>query len=373
MRRPLSLAFLLLALTAAEVSAQRLRPVLRPFGASVNPLATRALERPVPGIVVGVMHRGRVLVERGYGEAAPGVPAWGGSVFQVGSITKQMTAAGILRLQEQGKLSLDDDVRTWIPSLDTRGHVVTLRHLLSHTSSIPEFLVSVEDFWAPITTDEVIRLTNALPWQSVPGHRFTYNNTGFVLLGAVIERASGLPWSEYLRRELFVPLGMTSTGVCGEPAPGEVPTGYLEVSRGVVQPITPIDMTIPGAAGAICSTVGDLMRWSDGLVHGRALSAESFAEMTTPATLNDGRQLSYGLGIGLSTNPWGKREIEHGGSILGFQSVLVHDLDQDLVMVVLVNITPMSGAPASDLVNEIIRTWNLAPPRPYTLPEPPSS
>lgn len=326
-------------------------------------LAVPALQRPVPGIIVGVMHRGEIIVEKGYGEAAPGQPAWSGSVFQIGSITKQMTAAGILRLRDQGKLSLDDDIRVWVPSLDTEGHIVTLRHLLTHTSGVPEFLTTVQDFWAPITTDEIIKRTNDLTWQSPPGQRFSYNNTGFVLLGAVIERASGLGWSEYLRRELFVPLGMTSTGVCGEPAPGAVPTGYLEVRSGVVQAIRPIDMSLAGAAGAMCSTVGDLMRWSDGLVHARVLSAPSVEEMTTRARLSDGRQLGYGLGIGISTNRWGMREIEHGGSILGFQSVLVHDLDQDLIMVVLVNLTPMNGAPASDLVNQMISSWNTVRPR----------
>lgn len=361
MKRTAFAAILLVALTAQTTAAQPRprRPVDRPFGTVVAPLAAATAAEKSPAVVVGVMHRGRVLHEAAYGTAdiASSVPAWSGMPMQIGSITKQMTAAGILRLQEQGALDIDDDVKKWIPELDTRGHAVTLRHLLTHTSGVPEFLSMLTEFWQPITVERVISLTNSGQWQFAPGARFSYNNTGYWLLGLVIDRASGRAWGEFLRTELFLPAGMTETGICGEPPLGPAPVGYIELAGGRRMTADPVDMTIPGAAGAICSTAGDLLRWTHALTTNRILSEASFNEMRTPATLGGGDGIGYGLGLSLGSARGGRHMIGHGGSIFGFQSSQRHDIEGEFTVIVLTNISPQSGAPPAELSQAIYDAW----------------
>lgn len=342
-----------LALPLASVPRRGAKPG---FGSRVYRLASAAVDNPAPGVIVGVMKDGQVLHDAGYGveSVKASEPAWSGSVFQIGSVTKQMTAAGILALQETGTLSLDDDVREWIPELDTRGYEVTIRHLLNHTSGVPEFLVRVSDPWSPISSERVLLLTNSMPWASAPGERFSYNNTGYWLAGLIIERASERPWYEYLRSRLFLPAGMTSTAMCGTDPFTFVPEGYV-LWGGSSVATRAVDMSVPGAAGSICSTAGDLMRWNDALWNGELLSPESLSEMRARTRLSGDRTYGYGLGVGL-LNRGGRTVMAHGGSIQGFQSDLFYDPVDDLTIVVLMNITS-GGAPATALSEDIYGEW----------------
>lgn len=325
------------------------------FGSRVHPLATNAVNDPAPGVIVGVAAGGRTLHDAGYGiESVDSAnPAWSGSNFQIGSVTKQMTAAGILTLQQDGYLSLDDDVREWIPELDTRGHAVTIRHLLNHTSGVPEYLSILADPWSPITAARVILLTNALPWASPPGARFSYNNTGYWLAGEIITRASGRPWFQYLRERLFLPAGMTSTAMCGTEPFDEVPLGHV-LRNGSAISSPAVGMTVAGAAASICSTTGDLLRWNEALWHGSLLSDASRAEMIRPALLT-GSTYPYGLGIAILRRS-GRTVYAHGGSIQGFQSDLLYDPVDRLSIAVLMNITS-DGAPATKLAEQIYTEW----------------
>jgi CubicO group peptidase (beta-lactamase class C family) len=296
----------------------------------------------------------------GYGRANVewDVPMPADAMFEIGSATKQFTAAAILQLRDEGKLSLDDEITKWLPDFDTRGNSVTVRRLLDHTSGIvglTEMPELQQLMWNPsFPRDSAFALINRYPFQFPTGTMQMYNNSAFWLAGLIIEKASGMTYADYIEQRIFAPLGMTRSMYCsGENVPRRA-NGYL-VQNGVIRraPINP-HTWMPFAAGSLCSTAGDLVTWVKALHGGRVLSPGSYQEMITPARLNDGTPLRYGLGIGVGTDLRGRTYIGHGGGATGFDAETKWYPDAQLAVVVLMNSNADAGDVGDELTAELL-------------------
>lgn len=300
-------------------------------------------EHRTAGVSVAVVKNGRTIVSKGYGFAdlENDVPATPETVYRIGSVTKQFTSAAIMRLMEQGKLSLDDTLQKFLPQVPSQGNRVTIRHLLNHTSGIKNY-TSLGPKWARVMridlpTDSMLALFANEPYDFKPGDAYRYNNSGYFLLGMIIEKLSGKSYRQYVKDELFVPLGLTSTIYCDQaPLIKHRAQGYAPQPNGGFINAEPLSMTQPYAAGSLCSTVGDLAKWTQALSSGKVVSPASYKQMTTPGTFNDGKPMSYGFGLGTGTVA-GHRQVSHNGGINGFISELHLYPDDSLITVVLTN------------------------------------
>ena len=293
-----------------------------------------------PGAAVGVQHGDRPPYVAGFGLADIewGTAITADTVFRIGSVTKQFTAAAILLLAEDGKLGLDDTIQSVLTDYPGRERRVTIRHLLNHTSGIPNFN-SLPSFpeRTDLTLAEVIGLFKDLPPDFAPGERCVYSNSGFILLGAVVETLSGMPYRTFLLERIFRPLGMRQTRyLYDEPIVPKRANGYSVGPKGIVNTRT-MSMTLPHAAGALGSTAGDLLTWNRALHGGRLLSAQSYAAMIEPGRLNDGSRSEYGFGL-LNLTFRDRAVIMHSGGINGFAAMATHFPDDDLTVVVLSNL-----------------------------------
>lgn len=324
----------------------------------VDSVFTHAIEEGrSASYAVGVEIGDEVVVAKGYGFAdiENEVPATAQTVYRIGSITKQFTAAAVVQLVEQGRVAIDDPLQKHVPDLPLRGHTVTIHHLLTHTSGIPSYTSLGERFWSRSRMDlshtELLDLIDDDPFDFAPGHQWRYNNSGYYLLGMVIERVSGQPYDEYVQQHLFDPLRLTGTSYCHErtiiPRRAE---GYAKDGEQLVND-EPLSMTSPGAAGALCSTVEDLLEWRRALFAGRVVSPEGLGKMTTPVTLNNDSTTTYGYGLAVGEFE-GHREIAHGGGINGFNTFMAHYPDDDVTVVVLAN---TEGGGPGPLSREIAR------------------
>lgn len=295
----------------------------------------------VASLAIGVKHGDDLLMAKGYGMAdlENAVPAKAETVYRIGSITKQFTSAAIMQLFEEGKIGLDDSMTRYLPDFPTQGHEVTIRHLLTHTSGIQSY-TGMEGWSAnqvfDLTEEEQIDLFKNEPFNFAPGEEFLYNNSGYFLLGVIIGKVSGEGYRGYLKTHLFEPLGLTGSSYCDEgPLIPWRAEGY-EVVDGEILNDRYLSMNLPGAAGALCSTVPDLLAWTEALTSGQVVSPASFAQMITPFTLNDGSQTGYGFGLGVGDVD-GNPVVSHGGGINGFVTSLADFPAADLHVVVLSN------------------------------------
>jgi D-alanyl-D-alanine carboxypeptidase len=293
-----------------------------------------------PGAAVGVRHGDRPPYLAGFGHADLewGLSITPDTVFRLGSVTKQFTAAAIMLLVEDGKVGLDDPVQSVLADYPTQGRVVTLRHLLNHTSGIVNFN-SLPTFpeRTDLTLAEVVALFKDLPPDFAPGERYVYSNSGYVLLGAVIEAVSGVAYRTFLLERFFKPLGMRQTRyLYDEPIVAKRARGYSVGPKGLENART-MSMTLPHAAGALGSTVGDLLTWTRALRGGQVVSAESYAAMIAPARLNDGSLREYGFGL-INLEFRGRTVITHLGGINGFATMMADFPQDDLTVVVLSNL-----------------------------------
>lgn len=354
---PALAAFALLAL-AHPLVAQA--PARAAVVARIDSLAAAVLKAPVAGLSVAVVKGRDTLVMKGYGSARldPAMPMSAATVHRTGSVTKQFTSAAIMQYVDQGKLKLDDTLAALLPQAPVPAHWrrVTLRQLLNHTSGIPSY-TDVPRFRPFLETrlerDTLFSLLRSDSLMFAPGGGFYYNNTGYYLLGLVIERLSGKPYAQHVQERLFAPLGMKSTLYCpNEPAAGHA-AGYDSQGGpgGTLVPTRPMDMDSPYAAGAICSTAGDLVTWTRSLASGKVVSKASYEAMTTPVTLKSPRRMNYGFALARDTAGT-HRVIQHGGNINGFAANVAHYPDDSLVVAVLAN---TSGAPATRLTDNIAR------------------
>lgn len=295
-----------------------------------------------PGVSLAVAQDGEVVFARGYGlaDVEQAVAARPETAYEIRSVTKQFTAALVMRLVEAGTLSLDAPITTHLPDFPTRGRKVTVRHLLSHTSGLPDYAFRHESTpqWhrLDLLYEEMLDLWAGRPFESEPGDQHSYNNFGYYLLGEIVGRVTGLPWTVTLERDVLRPLGLDHTGACDarQIVPGRA-RGY-ERYEGQFVNAPYVSLGVFGGAGALCSTVGDLARWSHLLHSGRVVSPASLAQMTAPTRLAGGDTVPYGFGLELD-RIHGRRAVLHGGTRPGFGSYLVHYPDDGLTVVVLMN------------------------------------
>ncbi|HEY1750737.1 MAG TPA: serine hydrolase domain-containing protein [Caulobacteraceae bacterium] len=294
-----------------------------------------------PGAAVGVRQGGAVIHEAGYGLANLewDIPIGTDTVFRLGSITKQFTAAAVVKLAEAGKLGLGDPLERWLADCPAPWRGVTVRQLLDHSAGIANYTDDDRFMTEEVRRDhslaQLIEQFRDLPPDFAPGERYQYSNSGYVLLGAVIEAASGQDYETCLRTQLFEPLGLARTAyLYDEPIVPRRASGYVGYRAPQNAPM--ISMYNPHAAGALGSTVGDLLRWEAALRGGEVVSAAGYRDMTTPGRFNDGAPMFYGLGL-VRIAVRGETVIGHGGGINGFVTYLAHWPDHDLTVVVLAN------------------------------------
>lgn len=294
------------------------------------------------GFSVGVAKDGEVLLDKGYGlaECEHRVPASSATRFRIGSVTKQFTAALVLRLVEQGKVALADPLEKFVTALPLSGKRVTVQMLLDHTSGIPSYTDLGEE-WAKLwpvelSHEELLGLVRGKPFDFEPGTDWHYNNTGYYLLGMVIESVYRKPFAEVVQVEIAAPLALRHTLYDSQRAVIEDRAQGYGFEDGRLCNDLHLGMSQPGAAGGLLSTGGDLTRWSLALAGGRVVSAESYRRMTQPSVLPNGRNTGYGFGLILGDVD-GRPVVHHGGGIFGFNSELLHVVDDDLHVAVVSN------------------------------------
>jgi CubicO group peptidase (beta-lactamase class C family) len=346
MRRPLRLlqALAACALLAAASQTSRARQSQLPpdLREKIDKLAADTLAGTgVPSASVAVVRDGRVVYLKAYGDARvePRVPAAPEMRYSIGSISKQFTAAAVLLLQEQGKLSLDDKVSKFFPEL-TRANEVTIRQLLSHTSGY-------QDYWPqdyvmpmmlqPVTAQKILDAWARKPLDFEPGAKWQYSNTNYVIAGAVVEKASGLPLLQFLREKVFAPLGMRSvTDIDREKLTESDPTGYQRFALGPPRVAPKEGKGWLFAAAELAMTAEDLAKWDISVMDEKLLRPSSYRELETEVLLRNGMGSGYGLGVFVRPEA-GRRSISHGGEVSGFTSENLVFPEERVAVVALTN------------------------------------
>lgn len=315
---------------------------------------------PLAGLAMAIDYKGETY-QRGYGLAdfEAKQPVSPQTVFQIASLTKSFTAAAILRLSEEGKLHLEDPISRFFPRVPEAAKDIRVQNLLNHTSGLPD--VSMDAAQAalpdPFTTAQAVEqyFSKVQNLEFAPGTVSSYNNTGYFMLGAIIENVTGMSYYEYLDGAFFQPLSLTSTGECALSSESEA-LGYHSVNK-QLERADPADLKFAGAAGALCSTAGDLLIWLNALVDGRVLQPQTWQQMITQTKLSDGQAVEYGFGLVVEADTHGP-EISHDGAIAGFNSFFIYYPDHDLSVVLLANtdgFDPSLRGIASSLVTNLLR------------------
>lgn len=296
-------------------------------------------EQHIPGAAVAVIHNGRLVKAQGYGLANVelNVPATKETVFEIGSVTKQFTASAVMMLAQEGKINLDDKIGKYLPPIPQAWNEITVRQLLTHTSGIRNYTgLSGFELSKHLKKEEFIKTIAEYPLDFQPGERWSYSNTGYSLLGMIIEKASGQAYWDFMRQKIFRPLGMNSTT---DRNPKAIirnrASGYEWVNGALEHRDT--EFTDLTSAGAIVSTVLDLAKWEAALDAGTLLRRTSQDEMWTPVKLNKGDAYPYGLGWNIESL-LGHRVIRHGGLTAGFSANFTRYVDDHLTIIILCNL-----------------------------------
>jgi CubicO group peptidase (beta-lactamase class C family) len=332
--------------------------------AKIDRIVRQTLEQTgVPSASIAVVKDGEIAYLRAYGLARvePATPARPEMRYSIGSISKQFTAAAVLLLAEQGKLSLDDPVAKYLPNL-TRASEVTIRHLLSHTSGYQDYWPQdyVPPFMTqPVTAEKILDLWARKPLDFDPGTKWQYSNTNYVIAGLIVEKASGKPLLEFLQEKIFAPLGIARVENIDLHRLGETDaTGYMRYALG---PSRVAPKEGPGwlfAAGELAMPAGELARWDMAMLAHRPLKPASQKEMETEVKLKDGRGTGYALGLQVGAIN-GHRVLRHGGEVSGFTAQNMVFPDDGIAVVALTN-QDASGAPS--LIARQIAATLLTPP-----------
>ncbi len=311
------------------------------LAAKIDAVMSAVYKPDQPGAAVIVRRNGQTLFRKGYGLAnlELGVPVAPDMVFRLGSITKQFTSVAVLLLAQEGKIGLQDEITKFLPDYPTQGRKITIEHLLTHTSGIRSYTDMAE--WLPLwrkdfTVKELIDLFKDQPMSFEPGRSWAYNNSAYVLLGAVIEKASGLTYERFVEERLFKPLGMTSS--CYDSPDRIIPrrvAGYQAGAQGFVN-APYLSMTQPYAAGSLASTVDDLAAWNDAVFGGKVVGKDWLDKAWTPYKLANGESSGYGYGWFIADFA-GHRSIEHGGGINGFTTYEMTFPEDGLFIAILTN------------------------------------
>ena len=294
----------------------------------------------IPGVAVAIVKNGEVMLANGYGEAnvEHHVPVTAETVFQSGSVGKQFTSAGVMLLVEDGKIGLGDSITKYFPNAPASWRGITVRHLLTHTSGIPDYTTDALDYRRDYTEDELAQMAFGLTPEFPPGSRWNYSNTGYVLLGIIIHKASGQFYGDVLRDRVFTPLGMRSARIISEAdiVPHRA-AGYQLVKGELKNQDWVAPKLNTTADGSLYLSLQDYIAWDRGLRAKKILKAESWAAVFTPVTLTSGNRYPYGFGWSIDTVA-GQLRIHHGGSWQGFQTYISRYLGDDMTIVALSNL-----------------------------------
>ena len=371
--------FALASLTALVFAAG---PVMAQDPARMDRIVRTSAEADEFSGAVLVASDGQILLDKGYGLANRewGIPNDRDTKFRLGSVTKQFTAVAIMILNERGLVDLDSPVKIWLPDAPAAWDQVTVRRLLAHTAGVPNF-TSFGDFQArktlPTTVEGLIGLFQNRPLDFEPGEGRKYSNSGYVLLTAIIEKASGQTYADFLAEAIFQPLGMSDTGYDrnADVLPQRA-SGYAPAAGGVVN-ADYWDMSIPQGAGGLYSTTHDLLKWEQGLFGGRVLTPASLTRLTTPVR----DQYAFGVFVAKAE---GNTTIAHSGGLDGFNTYMAYDPARRMTVIVLGNlngpapdslgaallalarddgssIEPRSAAPSLDVLESYAGVYALTP------------
>jgi len=325
----------------------------------------------IPGLSMAVLRGDSIILARGWGEAnvEHRVPASDSTIYQSGSVGKQFTSALVLRLVGDNRLGLDDPIRRWLPEGPSRWGRVTVRQLLTHTSGIPDYADSTLDYRRDYTEDDLVRLAARLPPLFEPGARWSYSNTGYLLLGVIIHRITGTFYGDLLRSQVFGPLGMRTARIISE---SDIVPNRADGYRLVEGRLEHQEWVAPSlnttADGSLYLTVLDLARWAVGLNHLRFPGAEGLRQSWTPVRLNDGGTYPYGFGWSLDQQR-GFPRIGHTGSWQGFKTSIQRYPEQNLTVIAMANLAEARPEAITLAVAGILEPA-LRPPQ--VIPEPPS-
>lgn len=310
--------------------------------AAIDGAVAKALaDSGTPSASIAVIKDGQIAYASAYGQARldPATPASAEMRYCIGSVSKQFLAVAILLLQQDGKLSLDDPVSRYLPSL-TRAKDITIRQLLSHTSGYQDYypLDYVAPFMLqPVTADGILDRWAKIPLDFEPGMQWQYSNTNFVAAGRILEKVSGQSLWTFLESRIFGPLGMHSVvNLDAQPLSNSDPTGYTRFGLAPARPAQPEAQGWLFAAGELAMTARDLAVWDKSLMDGKLLTPASLNEFITPVRLKNGAPTNYALGVGVA-NASGHPRLGHGGAVSGFTSSNTVWLDQGAAVVVLTN------------------------------------
>ncbi|MGE5813976.1 MAG: serine hydrolase domain-containing protein [Acidobacteriota bacterium] len=345
------------------------------LGAKIDGFVKAEMDRQhVPGVAIAVVKDGQVLKIEGYGLAnvEHQVPVTPETIFQSGSLGKQFTAAGIMLLVQDGNLALADPITKFFPDAPATWQPITIRHLLTHTSGIPDYTDSTFDYRRDYTEDELAHMAYALKLEFPAGARWNYSNTGYVLLGIVMHKLTGQFYGDLLTERVFKPAGMKTTRVISEE--DIIPHragGYRWVDGALKNQEWVSPRLNTTADGSLYFSVRDLLAWDAVVTSRRVLSDDSWKQVFTPVRLNSGRTYPYGFGWGVSERA-GRPLHEHGGSWQGFKTQYSRFVGDKLSVIVLANLAQADPAVLADGIAAIVNpALARRPPRPITDSDPP--
>lgn len=365
-----------LALAVLLLTGATLPP--RPCRADAIDEAVAAFQKRshVPGLTLAVAKDGQVVKRAAYGLANVelNAPATAATIYEIGSITKSFTATVVMDLVEEGKIVLDEPIPTYLPDLPEAWKGVTVRHLLTHTSGIPSY-TEAGDFLQLARTEhkpeEIVAMVSAQSLDFSPGERWAYCNTGYYLLGLIVEKVAGAPFARVLSERVLEPLDLKHTrpNVPSAVIPNRS-AGYGRMF-GVLLNRDSLAPSSAAAAGFLLSDVDDLLKWADAQQQDRILTSESRRLMTTPVTLNDGSTNPYGFGW-VNRKRLGHRRIDHGGGTAGFSSLLTSYPDDGLSIAILANLSgdPNLAALEQTIARHYLPALDLGAAAPIEDPDP---
>lgn len=338
MKKSLYTKFLLVVITVLSLNFQSI--VYAQNLTKIDSLLQEKYQPNAPGATFLISKNGNIIYKKAFGlsNLELNLPMHTENVFEIASITKQFTAISILMLMEKGQLNLDNEITKFIPDYPTNGNKITIHHLLTHTSGIKDFTrvkglngISKQD----LTPLELIDFFKNEPIDFVPGEKFKYNNSGYIILGYIIEKITGQSYGDFVEEQVFKKLGMTSSQygshreVIKNRALGyHNKDGYINRRQ--------VSFTLPYSSGALMSNVNDMFKWQEAVKNNLLISKETTEKVFTNYTLNNGEHINYGYGWhikdinGVSTR-------EHGGHFFGFKSMGVYLPNEDIYVIGLNN------------------------------------
>jgi len=339
MKKSLYTKYLLVVITVLALNSQSICYAQK-LESKIDSLLSEKYPSNAPGATFLISKGGNLIYRKAFGLAnlELDVPMQPYNVFEIGSMTKQFTSIAILMLMEEGKLNLDDEITKFIPDYPTNGHKITVHHLLTHTSGIKSFTsmralntISKKD----LTPLELIDFFKNEPMDFAPGDKFKYNNSGYVILGYIIEKITGQSYADFIEEHIFKKLNMTSSQYASQrKVIKNRASGYHDRDGYINQ--RNISFTLPYSSGSLMSTVDDMFKWQEGLKNNILIDKETTKKAFVNYTLNNGAHINYGYGWHIkATNEIAIRE--HGGSIFGFKSMGVYIPSKDIYVIGLNN------------------------------------